>query len=491
MSVMKKMEHFARRHFGWIVAGGVLAAAVTCLTVGLQQSVWFDEAYSVLVAKQPIPELLRLVAADTHPPLYYLLLHGWMGLFGSGEMALRLLSVLAYGGSLALTSLFMRRRFGVRAGLLTLGLLAVSPLLMRYGFEIRMYSLAGLIGIAATCVMVKARGGDGARWWVLYALLVAVGMATLYNLAYLWLAHAVWLLLSDRRAGNLSWRVPWLKAYAGSIVLFLPQLPTVVVQMTNGSLAPISQPMTLENMLSIVTFNTVYQPVWGLNATVSLVVLAVLAALVSLAVWGWQKALVRHDGWLVLMYLWLPVAVLTLVCLLKPLYVERYLSHVALGFAMSVSLLAAVVSRRYPRRAAKAYGVVLAASCLGVITLAATGNFNFQRMQTPNVREVASRLDCRRGGVVMAADPYVATELQYYVEGRCPVYFQASWNDLKGGYAPYNHSVMQIKNEQIPALSSIIYYAHYGESKLALPAGYGSSIVVSGSDMRLEKLSAE
>ncbi|HEY5695459.1 MAG TPA: hypothetical protein VIQ80_01340, partial [Candidatus Saccharimonadales bacterium] len=54
-----------------------LGAMVISLMIGLAQSVWFDEAYSIMLAKQPILNLIHLTSADTHPPFYYLLLKGW------------------------------------------------------------------------------------------------------------------------------------------------------------------------------------------------------------------------------------------------------------------------------------------------------------------------------------------------------------------------------------------------------------------------------
>src|SRR6266498_48084 len=58
------------------------------------QSFWFDEAYSVVQARKPLGDLLAATAADTQPPLYYLLLGLWGGLFGDSEPALRSLSAL-------------------------------------------------------------------------------------------------------------------------------------------------------------------------------------------------------------------------------------------------------------------------------------------------------------------------------------------------------------------------------------------------------------
>ncbi|MGH2542748.1 MAG: hypothetical protein ACRDIB_08125, partial [Ardenticatenaceae bacterium] len=63
------------------------------LALGLQP-LWWDEGYSLFFATESPARLLELTSLDIHPPLYYLLLQGWMALVGIGAMQARLLSVL-------------------------------------------------------------------------------------------------------------------------------------------------------------------------------------------------------------------------------------------------------------------------------------------------------------------------------------------------------------------------------------------------------------
>lgn len=53
-----------------------------------------DEAFSWRLTTYSVPELLRRMPGDAHPPLYYLLLKGWATLFGDSSFALRSLSVV-------------------------------------------------------------------------------------------------------------------------------------------------------------------------------------------------------------------------------------------------------------------------------------------------------------------------------------------------------------------------------------------------------------
>lgn len=82
----------------------------------MNQSIWFDEAYSIMVAKQPVAQAIDLAAVDTHPPLYYLLLHVWGSIVNWDVLGLRALSVGMYGASLLVAALLARRLFGTRAG---------------------------------------------------------------------------------------------------------------------------------------------------------------------------------------------------------------------------------------------------------------------------------------------------------------------------------------------------------------------------------------
>ena len=77
------------RHYGPL-AIVLLSFALRLYTLG-DANVWWDEAYSVWLARMPLADVLRITAADVHPPLYYALLHGWIRLAGDGEFAIRFL----------------------------------------------------------------------------------------------------------------------------------------------------------------------------------------------------------------------------------------------------------------------------------------------------------------------------------------------------------------------------------------------------------------
>jgi len=194
----------------------------------------FDEAATHLVAHQPLLGILNYlrVAVREHPPVYYLLIHGWMALAGTSEFSLRAFSVCAGLVALTLAGWLARlahlktgRSAGV-AGILTAVLLAVVPGMAYYARDARMYSL----GVVWTVLSMGLFLRDWllVREWprrVALVSLVAVHFLALFTHYYLLLPILVQplvLLVTRRRRPFLAWcAVHGLLALAGLAWLWL------------------------------------------------------------------------------------------------------------------------------------------------------------------------------------------------------------------------------------------------------------------------------
>ncbi|MFC8616858.1 glycosyltransferase family 39 protein [Micromonospora purpureochromogenes] len=158
---------------------------------------WRDELATWSAATRPLGDLLRLtgtVDAATGP--YYLLMHGWVRLFGDSATALRLPSALAMAGAAGLTAVLGRWLLGTRAGLLAGLLFAVLPGTSRYAQEARPYALASLFAVLATLLLVAAlRRPVWIRWAGYAAAVAALGLTHLLALTLL-AAHAAVVLVA-------------------------------------------------------------------------------------------------------------------------------------------------------------------------------------------------------------------------------------------------------------------------------------------------------
>lgn len=439
------------KYFGWLVLGGVAVAMALSVTIGLMQSVWFDEGYSILLAEQSVADLLHLTSVDTHPPFYYLLLKAWAGVFGWSEAALRSISVLALGGSVAIGAYLVRRLFGTKAALLALALAVFTPFLLRYGFEIRMYALASLIGVAATYVLVRAVGEKDQRkqrnFYLCYAVLVAVGLYTLYYIALVWIIHLIWLLWLAKSHKQTLFKQPWWLVYMGSALLFLPWLPTFVKQLGNGALAPIAQQMTIENLAGVVSFILLYRSTAQLDGWLSLVLLGVIAIGIWAAVRAFKVVGKNEKPYLVLLalYAFLPILLIAFVSLFRPMYVERYLAHTLLGLVLFTGVTVWLsIQKQRSNYILPAF--LIAVLVFGVAHLATIGNHNFQRLQKPAAKQILQKHACTGDTVYIGKEPYVFIDMIYYAKD-CDFRFYAMDNpgDV-GGYAPLHNSQLRVED---------------------------------------------
>jgi mannosyltransferase len=321
-------------------------------------------------------------------------------------------------------------------------------------------------------VLVVARQtSNSRRQWLLYAtyaVLVALGVYTLYYTALLWVAHLVWLLwvtLKDRQS-LLSAR--WPAAFAASVILFIPWLPTFLSQLGNGALSPVVRTLTLEQLLGIVTFNFLYQPVWQPGVIGSFLILLVIITLTYFAIKAFKYASVREREYLVLLglYVLVPVLLLMLVSLNKPMYIERYLAHLIVGGLLFIgATMALTLTHKKSVTSWVAAGIVLAVMIGGAVHLMQIGNYNFQRSQLPTTKYAAEVVasDCSGDAVVVAKDPYVAIELLYYLP-HCQVYFFSETAELSGGYAPVSNSPLHVVSpNDLIGLAERVYYIYDGE----------------------------
>jgi mannosyltransferase len=199
------------------------ALSVALRTGALDAGYWIDEAIAVGIASHDPAEIPGLLRLDGSPPLYYLLLHAWMGVAGTGEAATRSLSLLCAAVAVPVA---WWAADGRRAGVMAAGVVAVCPFLTYYAQEARMYTLVAVLSLVATAAFVRRRP-------VVLAVALTLLLYTHTWAVFLFAALAlVWLALDRGR--------DLLLAGAAAAILYLPWVPSLVFQALHTG-APWSQ----------------------------------------------------------------------------------------------------------------------------------------------------------------------------------------------------------------------------------------------------------
>lgn len=216
----------------WALVGVVFALAVGMRLWRIEDPpLWYDEVASWITASKSVPELIRSCQANVHPPLYFLLLKGWMAAFGDGPASLRLFSALTTLLVMAAGMLLVRAVASDdvprwRMLYVTI-LLGTAPLLVLYGREVRMYALGAFWAVASCWAVLRAQTTERTGWLVTAGFLAALGC---YTHNYL-LIHTFFLALYVAFVGirRRYWDWVWAALIPG--LLYLPWVPELLGQM--------------------------------------------------------------------------------------------------------------------------------------------------------------------------------------------------------------------------------------------------------------------
>lgn len=139
-----------------------------------------DEAFSGLLAQNSIPEIIRISALDTNPPLHPIILHVWGRLFGFSTIALRLTSFVAFLATLPILYRLLKSfRLSAPAKTSFWALYLLNPVTIYYAIEARYYGILLFLVLALLFIVVEIfwKGKHAWGWWI---SLIAVAIAGSY-----------------------------------------------------------------------------------------------------------------------------------------------------------------------------------------------------------------------------------------------------------------------------------------------------------------------
>ncbi|MBI5671284.1 MAG: glycosyltransferase family 39 protein [Chloroflexi bacterium] len=201
----------------------ILTIGLTARLPLLNESLWYDESFSLTVSRLPLEKLPAAIAGDVHPPLYYMLKWTWAHLTGDSAWMFRLPDLALGLVAICLMYRLARHIAGERVGLTAALLMALTPAAIYYSTEARAYSLLTVLVFGAMIALLEDRHS-------LYTLLIALLPAT-HNLGWFY-ALAFGLLA--------LWRWRWhdyIVPFAFYLPLALPNMLLAAMQsgrMTDG-----------------------------------------------------------------------------------------------------------------------------------------------------------------------------------------------------------------------------------------------------------------
>ncbi|MBK9188965.1 MAG: glycosyltransferase family 39 protein [Phycisphaerales bacterium] len=282
----------------------------------LTQSLWYDEVWRTRVVLSG-ERAWEILTRDVHAPLYNAFMALWIRLAGDSELSIRIPSLLAGLGTIALVHAWCRRRLGIGAARRIAAWLLVTPFLVWWSTQAKntaftlFFTTWALIAVdtlvrerTGRAVLLGAAAGALAIWTDLQSLLALIPA---------WGVGGVVMLRHGHSGHRLSRVGPLVLSATGTLLLSAPLLILKATQIEHltrdylGYLGPLQILRLLAVHLTTGEALALTKP-WKLAA---LLVLTPAAGL-SLA-WGVRSLRRAHAAWMPLAALAGPVLLLWVV----------------------------------------------------------------------------------------------------------------------------------------------------------------------------------
>jgi len=374
------------------------------------ESIWWDEAFSAFMAEHTPSEILYFIPTDNHPPLYYLLLHLAVSAFGNSAWALRLPSVLGAIGLVALGVWPVRRVLGDKTALIYSGLTLLTPVILIYAHEARMYSLTNFSVTACALFGFLAVKENRFVDWALFGLFsLASAYLHYYGLMAAFFTNLllfVWILFKNQSR---------LKAYlitAGIVCLgYIPWVKVLLQQIQNVSRGFWVSAVSLEGIFNALIQPFAYKEIYPspTPGMVALLLLSLIVIVSGLVIVFRDKVTNSNQfpSFTLTIYLCSFITPIIISQFSRPIFYERYVIVLDGLFLLLLSLGVSLLPKKWLQ-----VGALIIYAVLNIFTIkdVYTQFFNYP------MKEVASYLkdEIQPGDLIITSEQYSMGPALYF-----------------------------------------------------------------------------
>lgn len=294
-----------------------------------------DEPFSAMAAMMPPHNIPAFLSQYNNPPLFELLLHPFVHLFGPVLPWIRVPSLVFASLSVIFVYLIGTRFFSRKAGVFASLFYTFASFQIYFAHEARVYALFNLLTCVSVFLFLTAK--DKERLHSSHFLLLLVNVLLIYAHYFgfvVWGIELSWLIAF--RYNQVKSLLLLLATFVVSLLLYIPQLSIVFTRFADASKTHWVQTPSVSDLY--------YNLMKMLNAPVVAVVVIILflAALVKLII---NRNTLNIEENTVFIFHWFLTAYfgLFLVSLFVPVFLDRYLIFISgavyIGIAISIDYL--------------------------------------------------------------------------------------------------------------------------------------------------------
>lgn len=320
----------------WIIVSILIVANFVLKGLYLEfNSLAGDEPYSVYHAQMDLIPVLDYLASGNNPPLYEIMLHFWIDLFGISEFSVRFPSLIFSGASVFFMYQIGKKYLNEKIAIYACLIFILSNYQLSFAHEARTYALLGLLSLASVYyylgIVIDKEGGSR-KQLIGYIIATALLVYSHYFGFFIIVAQLLYLLIHPK-----LFKQYWKMVSIAAVSIFLLYLPNLIVLFTRvadygeRSSYWLSKPKGLES---------IYNMLWKFSNAPVVTVVVITVFAIAIGIYMVKRKSINVLPTSKFIFIWF-VFVFTAMFLLSyqiPMFHDRYVMPAAIAFPLIVAI---------------------------------------------------------------------------------------------------------------------------------------------------------
>ncbi len=338
-----KVLSFGKNWPTWFPIMLILANIILKIIYLDSRDIAMDEPFTIFYSQADLADIFKMLPGENNPPLFFLLLHFWIKLFGISAFSVRFLPFIFS----VITALVIfrtgQRFFSIRVGMVGSLLYTFSNYQMLFAHEARVYSLFALLTSCSMYLFLMSGSRRGSRTTVVLLTMINILLVYSHFFGFFVIATEIFAVLVIRQ-----YRFSILKQVfiSSAIVLFfyIPYLPVFVTRYTATAHAG--------TWVSPPVFSDLYTMLWRYSnvplATVFFIGIIAAGGIFWIKRYHNSTGTGSPEGKLVILWFLAPYTFMFLLSFICPMFLDRYTVFISIGYYLTIAMsLDAIASNRW------------------------------------------------------------------------------------------------------------------------------------------------
>lgn len=373
-----------------------------------------DEPYSVYYSQFSISSIIEILTSGNNPPLYEILLHFWVKLFGISELAVRIPSVLFSSLTVVFIFIIGQNFFSRRVGIVASLLFTFSNYFMLYAHEARVYSLFAFLTASSMCMFLYLINGNENKKVLVGYIISNVFLLYAHYFGFFVIAIQIcfsFILFFQNKKVFKKLLLIQLIVF----VFYLPLFPILIERFLISSHEGtwLSPPNGLFGVLDMLrNFNNEaygHATVFGSKPLVTLFYIGVvfIATIKMIISRGFKINAIDNNYLYIICSFILPFAFMFLISFKIPMFLDRYMIFTVIAYIVSLAICIDYIF------STTVYSIAFSIVCLLGMVLTFTPNIDNKRQVKETINKIVELKDSNTA-VLICPDYFVLSFIYYY-----------------------------------------------------------------------------